>query len=322
MADPDQLSLLKSGASAWNAWRQRSDSALDLSYADLSGMSLGEADLSRANLFRANLFRAELAGIHLGEADLRRADLTDANLSGADLRRAFLFRTNFSGADLAGADLTEANLLNTVFADTNLASAKGLEACSHLGPSSLDHRTLVRSGKLPITFLRGIGLPDPLIEFVPALFGEPIHFYKCFISYSSKDNAFAQRLHADLQEHGVRCWFAPHDLPIGGKIRSTIDDAIREHDKLLLVLSKHSVTSAWVEHEIERALAKELRTRTTVLFPVRLDDSIMTAESTWAREIREDRNIGDLRNWRSHSTYQNALDRLLRDLRAGATPHN
>jgi len=35
-----------------------------------------------------------------------------------------------------------------------------------------------------------------------------------FISYSSKDQAFAERLHADLQNKGVRCWFAPHDLPI------------------------------------------------------------------------------------------------------------
>jgi hypothetical protein len=34
----------------------------------------------------------------------------------------------------------------------------------------------------------------------------------CFISYSSKDDEFANRIHADLQNSGVRCWFAPHDL--------------------------------------------------------------------------------------------------------------
>jgi hypothetical protein len=44
-----------------------------------------------------------------------------------------------------------------------------------------------------------------------------IQYYSCFISYSSKDDAFAKRLHADLQNTGVRCWFAPHDLPIGAK---------------------------------------------------------------------------------------------------------
>jgi len=77
---------------------------------------------------------------------------------------------------------------------------------------------------------------------------------------------------------------------------------------LLLVLSKHSVESAWVEHEIERALAKELRTRKNVLFPVRLDDAIKTATSTWAQEIREERTIGDMRRWRDHATYQHELE--------------
>jgi TIR domain len=36
----------------------------------------------------------------------------------------------------------------------------------------------------------------------------------CFISYLTKDQEFADRLYADLQNKGVQCWFAPHDLPI------------------------------------------------------------------------------------------------------------
>jgi hypothetical protein len=166
-----------------------------------------------------------------------------------------------------------------------------------------------------------VGLPDRLIEYLPSLLGEAIQFYACFISYSSRDQAFAERLHADLQNKEVRCWYAPHNLPIGAKTRPAIDEAIRECDKLLLVLSRHSVESAWVEHEIERALAKELRTRKVVLFPVRLDDAIKTPTTTWAQEIGEDRNIGDMRRWRNYEAYQKAFDRLLRDLRAeGAAP--
>jgi hypothetical protein len=38
---------------------------------------------------------------------------------------------------------------------------------------------------------------------------QPIQFYSCFISYNSKDQKFAQRLHDDLQNSGVRFWFAP-----------------------------------------------------------------------------------------------------------------
>ena len=66
-------------------------------------------------------------------------------------------------------------------------------------------------------FLRGVGLPDNLIDYLPSLLNQPIQFYSCFISYSSKDQEFADRLHADLQNKGVRCWFAPHDMPIGAK---------------------------------------------------------------------------------------------------------
>src|SRR5512132_2608440 len=45
-------------------------------------------------------------------------------------------------------------------------------------------------------------------------------------------------LYADLQNAGVRCWFAPHDLPISAKTWDAIDAAIRIRDKLLLILSK------------------------------------------------------------------------------------
>ena len=33
-----------------------------------------------------------------------------------------------------------------------------------------------------------------------SLVGKPIDFYSCFISYSTKDDDFAQRLYADLGE--------------------------------------------------------------------------------------------------------------------------
>jgi hypothetical protein len=66
--------------------------------------------------------------------------------------------------------------------------------------------------------------------------GRPIEYYSCFISYSTKDQEFADRLYADLQAKGERYWFAPHDIQGGRKIHEQIDDAIRLHDKLLLIL--------------------------------------------------------------------------------------
>jgi hypothetical protein len=142
--------------------------------------------------------------------------------------------------------------------------------------------------------------------------------YSCFISYSSKDQDFAERLHADLQNKGVRCWFAPHDLPIGAKTWDAIDEAIKLRDKLLLILSGNSIASDWVEDEVNKAFAEERDRNRLVLFPVRIDDTVMTTSEPWARKLRDQRHIGDFRKWKNHDAYQKALERLLRDLTVGA----
>ena len=57
---------------------------------------------------------------------------------------------------------------------------------------------------------------------------------------------------------------------------------------------------------------------TTILFPVRIDNAVMTLETGWPALIRNTRNIGDFRRWKTHEVYQKAFDRLLRDLTATA----
>ena len=187
--------------------------------------------------------------------------------------------------------------------------------CRHVGPSVIDFRTLSVSENLPISFLRGCGLPDILIDYLPSLRGDAIQFYSCFISYSAKDQVFADRLHADLQNKGVWCWFAPHNLPIGAKTWDAIDEAIRLRDKLLLILSKASIASEWVEDEVSKAYAEERSRKEVVLFPIRIDNAVISAEEPWAVKLKDQRNIGDFRQWKKPAEYQKSLDRLLRDLK-------
>ena len=101
-------------------------------------------------------------------------------------------------------------------------------------------------------------------------------------------------------------------------MNAEIDKAIRTYDKLLLVLSEHSVASTWVEHEVESALAEERRPdrKTKVLFPICLDNTVLETDVHWAYRIRQRRNIGAFCKWKDHDAYQKALDKLLRDLRA------
>ena len=212
-------------------------SGMDLSGVDLSGMDLSGVDLRGAFLNGANLSGVNLSGADLRETFLRGANLRGANLRGADLGEAnlsgaFLNEANLSGADLSGVDLRGANLgladlnganLNgadlsttklgwTIFAFTDFSTTKGLDACIHEGPSSIDYHTLMQSGSLPLNFLRGSGLQDVFIDYLPSLLNQPIKYYSCFISYSSKDEEFTRRLYADLQEQGVRCWYAQSSI--------------------------------------------------------------------------------------------------------------
>jgi hypothetical protein len=149
---------------------------------------------------------------------------------------------------------------------------------------------------------------------------QAIQHYSCFISYSTKDQKFADQLYADLQNKGVRCWFAPHDLPIGAKTWDAIDQAIKIRDKLLLILSKNSIDSEWVEDEVQKAFAEERDRKELMLFPVRIDDAVMETPEPWARKLRDQRNIGDFRQWNDHEAYERSLDRMLRDLAMTRSP--
>jgi hypothetical protein len=324
MADESQLKILKQGVAAWNEWR-KALKIVNLNRADLRGFDLRGADLTGVNLARANLREVNLSGASFVRANLGRANLSSANLRVADLSMADLIGTDLSGADLRSAnlgraDLSECNFGAALFAETGLANVdlsqcKGLESISHRGPSPIDIRTLRRSGPLPLAFLRGVGLPDKLLEYLPSLLNQSIRLYSCFISYSAKDEEFVRRLHADLQDKGVRCWFAPEDMKIGAKILDTLDQAIRLRDKVLLVLSEASIASDWVEDEVTKGFAEEQQRGMTVLFPVRIDDAVFATNEAWAVKLRDNRNIGDFRHWKDHDAYQKTLARLLRDLR-------
>jgi hypothetical protein len=250
------------------------------------------------------------------EADFHKAKLTDASL-----RRTYLNSTNFKWAKLTGADFGEARLKGTDFSNVDLRGVNNLELTLHMGRSDISISTIYLSrGEIPEGFLRGCGIPESFIVQIPALVAatQPIQFYSCFISYSSRDEDLAQRLHADLQNKGVRCWFAPEDLKIGDKFRDRIDESIRLHDKLLLILSENSVTSHWVGDEVEAAFERERRENRIVLFPIQIDGAVTESTAGWAAAIRRTRHIGDFTNRKSHDSYQKAFDRLLRDLKAEA----
>jgi uncharacterized protein YjbI with pentapeptide repeats len=345
MANPEHIEILFKGADTWNKWRRENPEVrpnlakTNIRDASLRGMNLHYTSLSNSHLGGSDLSNSDLSNADLSTVILDSVDLSHANLSGAYLKFAKLLHTELNGTNLVNADLTFTSLYGakflhtrlgntdfsnafidrTVFADVNLAEAIGLEYVRHSGPSEIAISTIYRSGgNIPKMFLRGCGIPEDFITYVRSLTSQPIEFYSCFISYSSKDQDFANRIYADLQSKGVRCWFAPEDMKIGDRFRIRIDESIHIYDKLLLVLSENSVSSSWVEKEVETAMEREQENaqQRTVLFPVRLDEAVMKIKMGWPADVRRTRHIGDFTRWKDHDSYQKAIDRLLRDLKA------
>jgi len=301
--------------------------ATDLSGVDFSDTNLEGATMSHFKLAGANFRGAHLGGVNLSKSILRNADfydahlrgacLQDADLRGANLTEAYLLGADLRDAELSGADFTHAHVWETIFGNNDLSQVRGLDQVRHSGPSTIGVDTIYRSkGRIPQAFLRGAGVPEEFIVYMGSMVTNPIEFYSCFISYSSKDRDFAERLHQELQESGVRCWFAPEDLRVGDKFPDRIEESIRLYDKLVLILSESSISSGWVEREVEAALEKEDTTGRLGLFPIRLDDSVMETDSAWASSVRRNRHIGDFRRWKEHDSFKSAFARLLRDLRA------
>ena len=139
------------------------------------------------------------------EADLTEADLSGANLSGSNLLWAILNRAELSNADFSCA-LCGATSLTTV----DLSQVIGLGTVKHQFPSGVGIDTLITSvrnagDRLPqvVAFLRGAGVPQELLDVLPAAVKEIKH-YSCFIMVSP--TAVRWRLTDDLRAENIRCW--------------------------------------------------------------------------------------------------------------------
>ena len=309
--------------------------------ANFSEAYIRESDLSEADLKRAYFIRTDLVRVDLWETDLTRADfrwayligtdLRQANLELADLRWTHLSESNLSEADLSNANLIKASIIKTNlhhtnlqevslawthFGDVDLSLTRELYTAQHFGPSSIGVDTIMRSdGKIPETFLRESGVSENIIQNIALLTEKGLSYQNCFISYAATDFEFAEKLYSDLQNQGVRCWFAPDDMKIGDTTWDSIYHYIRMRDTVLIILSEGSISSNWIENEVNAALSEENKRKKPIFIPIRIDPAVLDCDLSWAEYINKTRNICDFSNWKDHDAYQQAFDNLLDDLK-------
>jgi hypothetical protein len=118
-------------------------------------------------------------------------------------------------------------------------------------------------------FLKDNGIREQFVDAYKALLQpQSSDFDSVFISYSTRDQSFADFLWEQLRLRGIRTWYAPKDMKGGERIIDQVRSAIRAFDRLLLILSPNSIGSDWVENELRLAIRREKEANRRVLFPI------------------------------------------------------
>lgn len=88
-----------------------------------------------------------------------------------------------------------------------------------------------------------------------------------FVSYSSKDSAFVDRIRSAFPEDGtVRIFVAEHDIGPGQDLARSIEQAIEKCHLFVLLWSTRASDSEWVRHELGIAHGKN-----RTILPIRLE---------------------------------------------------
>jgi len=121
-------------------------------------------------------------------------------------------------------------------------------------------------------------------------------YRSCFISFSSHDHAFAERLDYGLAASGIRTFLDENNLVPSMDLDTQFLRAVREHDHVITVLSDVSMASVWVAREpalsLEHGPEGHIPVRLCALEPARawyLD--------TFVKNETQSRLILSFKNW-------------------------
>jgi len=83
--------------------------------------------------------------------------------------------------------------------------------------------------------------------------------YDIFLSYSNKDKLWVSEFVSSLKEAGVTTWFDVHALAPGERWDDRFQQALRESNISVVILSENSVDSPWTFFELGAAIADKKR---------------------------------------------------------------
>ncbi|MCY7289309.1 MAG: toll/interleukin-1 receptor domain-containing protein [Cryobacterium sp.] len=93
---------------------------------------------------------------------------------------------------------------------------------------------------------------------------------RIFLSHSSEDRDFAEKLALDLTQRGFRVWLDRWHMGIGEHLTQSVRGGVTLSAFLVVVLSPHTSKSKWVGDELAWATAQERAQGRKILLPVRI----------------------------------------------------
>ena len=122
---------------------------------------------------------------------------------------------------------------------------------------------------------------------------------KIFISHSSKDKKFAKWIGTDLKAAGHSPWLDEWAIEIGESIPKKVANGIKDADFMVVILSKNSTTSRWVENEWQAKYWSEVEYGSIQVLPVLYQDCTIP-------ELLKTKKYADFRN-----NYNDGLEDIL-----------
>lgn len=93
-----------------------------------------------------------------------------------------------------------------------------------------------------------------------------------FISHSSKDKKFVNILYAELAFNGYFPWLDEREIKGGESIPRKIQEGLTNSDYVLVILSKNSVKSNWVNEEWETKYWEEVKENRVKVIPILIEE--------------------------------------------------
>ncbi|HKG61691.1 MAG TPA: toll/interleukin-1 receptor domain-containing protein [Pyrinomonadaceae bacterium] len=97
---------------------------------------------------------------------------------------------------------------------------------------------------------------------------------KVFISYSRKDEWFADKLDDALNRKNVGVWIDKREILVGDSIIKRIREGIATSHFICAVISSNSINSKWVQEELDMAMNQQIESGEVKVLPLVLESGL------------------------------------------------